>query len=158
MNHTITDTTDTNIFSAEEFLRQARRWAAAVRNAARRNTLRFTKGKKLTSITKKSGKVERKLRNSIQYKIEHDGGIPEAVSFKIPIHGIWREWAVGYGQPRVPGKYVNPHPSIRRSMVDWLDEPIDRNAERLFDLAAEFWGDECLVNFFGAKKKLNNHI
>ncbi|MBR5919572.1 MAG: hypothetical protein IKZ56_00215, partial [Bacteroidales bacterium] len=99
----------------------------------------------------KSGKVERKLRNSIQYKIEHDGGIPEAVSFKIPIHGIWREWAVGYGQPRVPGKYVNPHPHIRRSMVDWLDEPIDRNAERLFDLAADFWGDECLVNFFGTK-------
>ena len=60
MNHTITDTTDTNILTAEEFLRQARRWAAAVRNAARRNTLRFTKGKKVTSITKKSGKVERK--------------------------------------------------------------------------------------------------
>ena len=75
------------------------------------------------------------------------------MSFKIPIHGIWREWAVGYGQPRVPGKYVNPHPSIRRSVVDWLDEPIDRNAERLCDLAAEFWGDECLVNFFGVKKQ-----
>lgn len=83
-NHTITDTIDGKAITAEEFLRQARRWAAAVRNAARRNTLRFTKGKKVTSITKKSGKVERKLRNSIQYKIEHDGGIPEAVSFKIP--------------------------------------------------------------------------
>ena len=68
MNHTITDTTDTNILTADEFLRQARRWAAMVRNAARRNTLRFTKGKKVTSITKKSGKVERKLRNSIQYR------------------------------------------------------------------------------------------
>ena len=33
MNHTITDTTDTNILTAEEFLRQARRWAAAVRPA-----------------------------------------------------------------------------------------------------------------------------
>ena len=152
MNHTITDTTDTNILTADEFLRQARRWAAMVRGAAKRNTLQITKGKKNTSITKKSGKVERKLRDSIQYNIEHSSHIPEAVSFKIPIHGIWREWAVGYGQPRVPGKYVNPHPRIRRSMVDWLDEPIDRNAERLFDLAAEFWGDRCLVNFFGAKK------
>jgi len=47
---------------------------------------------------------------------------------------------------------VNPHPRIRRSMVDWLDEPIEHSAERLFDLAAEFWGDECLVNFFGVKK------
>ena len=156
MNHTITDTLDTSILTAEEFLRQARRWAAAVRNAARRNTLQFTKGKKLTSITKKSGKVERKverkLRDSIQFSVERDSGIPEAVSFKVPIHGIWREWAVGYGQPRVPGKYVNPHPRIRRSMADWLDEPINRNAERLFDIAAEFWGDECLVNFFGTKK------
>jgi hypothetical protein len=153
MNHTITDTTDTNILTAEEFLRQARRWAAMVRGAAKRNTLQFTKGKKITSITKKSGKVERRLRDSIQYSIEHSSHIPEAVSFKIPIHGIWREWAVGYGQPRVPGKYVNPHPRIRRSMVDWLDEPIDRNAERLFDLAAEFWGDRCLVNTFGAKRE-----
>ena len=152
MNHTITDTTDTNILSADEFLRQARRWAAMVRNAARRNTLRFTKGKKVTSITRKSGKVERKLRDSIQFSVERDSGIPEAVSFKVPIHGIWREWAVGYGQPRVPGKYVNPHPRIRRSMADWLDEPINCNTEHFFDLAAEFWGDECLVNFFGTKK------
>lgn len=61
-------------------------------------------------------------------------------------------WRRRCATPRVPGKYVNPHPRIRRSMVDWLDEPIDRNAERLFDLATEFWGDECLVNFFGTKK------
>lgn len=151
-SHTIADTTDGKTITAEEFYRQARRWAAIVRNAARRNTLQFAKGKKQTSITKKSGKVERKLRDSIQFSVERDSGIPEAVSFKVPIHGIWREWAVGYGQPRVPGKYVNPHPRIRRSMADWLDEPIDRNAEHLFDLAAEFWGDECLVNFFGTKK------
>ncbi|MBR4919435.1 MAG: hypothetical protein IKZ52_09500 [Bacteroidales bacterium] len=151
-SHTITDTTDGKTITAEEFHRQARRWAAMVRNAAKRNTLRFAKGKKQTSITKKSGKVERKLRDSIQFTVERDSGIPEAVSFKVPIHGIWREWAVGYGQPRVPGKYVNPHPRIRRSMADWLDEPIGRNAECLFDLAAEFWGDECLVNFFGTKK------
>jgi len=152
MSYTITDTIDGKTITAEEFHRQARRWAAMVRNAARRNTLQFSKGKKQTSITKKSGKVERKLRDNIQFSVERDSGIPEAVNFKIPIHGIWREWAVGYGQPRVPGKYVNPHPRIRRSMADWLDEPIDRNAERLFDLAAEFWGDECLVNFFGTKK------
>ena len=152
VNHTINDTIDGKTITNEEFYKQAVRWASMVRNAAKRNTLQFTKGKKRTSITKKSGKVERRLRDSIQYTIEHSSHIPEAVSFKIPIHGIWREWAVGYGQPRVPGKYVNLHPKIRRSMVDWLDEPIDRNAERLFDLAAEFWGDECLVNFFGTKK------
>lgn len=70
--------------------------------------------------------------------MEYDGGIHEAV---------------GYGQLRVPGKYVNLHLRIRRSVAGWLDEPIDRNAERLLDLAAEFWGDGCIVNFFGARKK-----
>ena len=156
MAHTVTTVIDGKNITNEEFYKQAVRWASMVRNTAKRNTLQFTKGKKHTSITyrsgKKAGKVERKLSSSIRYSIEHSLHIPEAVSFKIPIHGIWREWAVGYGQPRVPGKYVNPHPRIRRSMVDWLDEPIDRNAERLFDLAAEFWGDRCLVNFFGTKK------
>ncbi len=156
MAHTVTTVIDGKTITNEEFYKQAVRWASMVRNTAKRNTLQFTKGKKHTSITyrsgKKAGKVERKLSASIRYSIEHSLHIPEAVSFKIPIHGIWREWAVGYGQPRVPGKYVNPHPRIRRSMVDWLDEPIDRNAEKLFNLAAEFWGDRCLVNFFGMKK------
>lgn len=150
-SHTITDTLDGKTITAEEFYQQARRWASMVRNAAKRNTLQFTKGKQRNSVTKKNGKVERKLRSSIQYNIEHSGHIPEAVSFKIPIHGIWREWAVGYGQPRVPGKYVNPHPRIRRSMADWLDTPIDQHTEKLFNLAAEFWGDQFLVNFFGTK-------
>jgi len=157
MAQTVTTTIDGKTITSEEFYKQAVRWASMVRNIAKRNTLQFTKGKKHNSITyksgKKEGKVERKLSSSIRYSIEHSSHIPEAISFKIPIHGIWREWAVGYGQPRVPGKYVNPHPHIRRSMVDWLDEPIDRNAERLFNLAAEFWGDECLVNFFGAKNQ-----
>lgn len=151
-SHTVTDTLDGKTITAEEFYQQARRWASMVRNAAKRNTLQFTKGKQRNSVTKKNGKVERKLRSSIQYSIEHSGHIPEAVSFKIPIHGIWREWAVGYGQPRVPGKYVNPHPRIRRSMADWLDAPIDQHTERLFNLATEFWGDQFLVNFFGTKK------
>ena len=151
-DHTVTTVIDGKTITNEEFYKQAVRWASMVRNTAKRNTLQFTKGKKRASITKKSGKVERKLSASIQYNIEHTDHIPESISFKIPIHGIWREWGVGYGQPRVPGKYVNPHPRIRRSMVDWLDEPIDRNAEKLFNLAAEFWGDRCLVNFFGMKK------
>jgi len=152
MAHTVTTVIDGKIITNEEFYKQAVRWASMVRNTAKRNTLQFTKGKKRASITKKGGKVERKLSASIRYSIEHCQHIPESISFKIPIHGIWREWGVGYGQPRVPGKYVNPHPRIRRSMVDWLDEPIDRNAQRLFNLAAEFWGDRCLVNFFGTKK------
>lgn len=101
------------------------------------------------------GKIEKRLKNSIRFLIEHDGSkIPESIGFKIPIHGIYQEWAVGFGQPRVAGKYVAQHNRVKRSMTDWLDQPIDRHAERLFDIAAEFWGDKVLVNTFG--KKLQN--
>ena len=40
---------------------------------------------------------------------------------------------------------------MKRSMGSSTAAALDRNAERLFDLAAEFWGDECLDNFFGTK-------
>ena len=66
MSHTITDTIEGKTITNEEFYKQAVRWASVVRNVAKRNTLQFTKGKRHTSITKKSGKVERRLRDSIQ--------------------------------------------------------------------------------------------
>ena len=156
-NHTVTDKIAGKTITNEEFYKEAQRWASRVRALAKRNALGFAKGKKKPSHTyktgKKAGKVEKKLSASIRYKIEHYSRIPESIGFLIPIHGIWREWAVGYGQPRVPGKYVNPHPMVRRSMVDWIDDPIDQNTEKLFDIAAEFWGDQYLLNFFGAKNK-----
>ena len=70
MSHTVTTVIDGKTITAEDFHRQARRWASMVRGAAKRNTLQFTKGKNRTSITKKNGKVERRLRDSIQYTID----------------------------------------------------------------------------------------
>ena len=156
MKSEVTTTIDGKTMTAEEFYEQARHWAAIVRNQAKRNAASFNKGKESTSHTykkgKKTGKMEKKLTQSIQFKIEHDAHVPECVSFKIPIHGIYREWAVGKGQPRVPGKYVNPRPKIRRTMADWLDDPIAYNAENLIDIATEFYGDQVLINAFGTKK------
>ena len=37
-------------------------------------------------------------------------------------------------------------------MDDWLDKPIEKNTQKLFDLAVDFWGDQVLVSAFGAKK------
>jgi hypothetical protein len=37
-------------------------------------------------------------------------------------------------------------------MEDWIDKPIEKNTKKLFDLAAEFWGDTVVVNSFGGKK------
>jgi hypothetical protein len=101
---------------------------------------------------KKAGKNEKKLHDSIRYTITQDCEVPESIGFKIPIHGIFREWAVGYGQPRVAGKYVSNNSRVKRTMEDWIDKPIEKNTQKLFDLAAEFWGDQVVVNSFGAKK------
>lgn len=62
MSHTITDTIEGKTITNEEFYKQVVRWTSVVRNVAKRNTMQFAKGKKQTSITKKSGKVERRLR------------------------------------------------------------------------------------------------
>lgn len=69
MAYTVTTAIDGKTITSEEFYKQAVRWASRVRNTAKSNTLQFTKDKKQTSITyksgKKEGKVERKLSASI---------------------------------------------------------------------------------------------
>jgi len=156
MSHSTTTTLDGKIITAEEFYAQARKWAVIVRNMAIANATRFNKGKTKQSHTyrtgKKAGKSEQKLKDSIRYTIAQDCGVPESVGFKIPIHGIFREWAVGYGQPRVAGKYVSANSRVKRTMEDWVDKPIEKHTQKLFDLAAEYWGDQVVVSSFGAKK------
>lgn len=155
-NSKVTTSINGKIFTAEEFNAQARRWAAIVRNMSKVNTSVFRKGKKREAHTyrdgKKAGKTEKKLSKSVRFIITHENKVPESVGFKIPIHGIFREWAVGYGQPRVAGKYKSVNSRIKRSMNDWIDKPIERNKEKLFDLAVEYWGDQVVVNTFGGKK------
>jgi hypothetical protein len=156
MAHKVTTTLSGKPITAEQFYAEARKWAAIVRNMAKANATRFSKGKTKQSHTyktgKKAGKKEQKLKDSIRYTIAQDGGVPESIGFKIPIHGIFREWAVGYGQPRVAGKYVSRNSRVKRTMEDWIDSPIEKHTQKIFDLAAEYWGDEVLVSSFGAKK------
>ena len=153
---TVTTTVNGKTISTEEFYAAARKWAAIVRNMAKANASRFVKGKTKKSHTyktgKKAGKTENRLRDSIRYTIDSDSGVPESIGFKLPIHGIFREWAVGYGQPRVTGKYIAKNSRVKRNMEDWIDKPIEKNTQKLFDLAQEYWGDQVLVNSFGAKK------
>ena len=152
----VTTTISGKTITPEQFHAEARRWAAIVRNMAKANTSAFKKGKTAETHTyksgKKAGKAEKKLKNSIRFVIEHNNKIPEAIGFKVPIHGIFREWAVGYGQPRVAGKYIAANSRIKRSMNDWIDKPIEKSSEKLFNLAAEYWGDKVVVNAFGGKR------
>ncbi|MDL2312455.1 hypothetical protein LJC68_06220 [Bacteroidales bacterium OttesenSCG-928-B11] len=155
-NSKVTTTVDGRTLTAEQFHAEARRWAAIVRNMATANTSKFKKGKDGDSHTyrsgKKAGKSEKKLSKSTRFIIKQDNKIPESVGFKIPIHGIYQEWAVGFGQPRVAGKFVSANSKVKRSMLDWIDEPIEKHKEKLFSLAVEYWGDQAIVNVFGGKK------
>ncbi|MDR2979224.1 MAG: hypothetical protein LBV02_02105 [Bacteroidales bacterium] len=36
-------------------------------------------------------------------------------------------------------------------MDDWLDKPIEKNFQKLSDIAGDFFGDEILISSFGAK-------
>jgi hypothetical protein len=158
-NSKVTSTIGGKTLTAEQFYAEARRWAAIVHNMAKANTAAFKKGKENESHVykegKKAGKTEKKLSKSTRFIITHDNKIPESIGFKIPVHGIFREWAVGYGQPRVAGKYVAANSKVKRTMSDWIDKPIEKHSRQLFDLAAEYWGDRVIVNTFGGKKLTN---
>lgn len=153
----ISDNINGPIISEAQFYAEARTWAAIVRNIAKANAAAFKDGKtvpKTYKSGKKAGKTEKKLKDSISFLIKRNPlDAVESVSFKVPIHGIWREWAVGYGQPRVAGKYIARNSKIKRHMSDWLDEPIGKNINKLFDLSAQYYGDQVLVRGFGSKEK-----
>lgn len=119
-NHTVTDKIDGKTITNVEFYEQARRWAAIVRNKAKRNALAFSKGKQKPHTYKqgkKAGKLERKLASSIQFNIEHDLHIPECVSFKIPFTAYTGNgpWATDSRERR-----ANTSIPIRGSAVQWL--------------------------------------
>lgn len=150
----ITDKIDGTVTTEAQFYAEARIWAAVVRNIAKANAQKFDKGKSEPKIYKsgsKEGQIERKLVDSLFFKVYKNVlNIPGSVGFKVPIHGVWRHWGVGYGQPRVAGKYVAQNSKIKRDMQDWLDAPIARNVDKLYDIAVRFWGDQVVVKGFGS--------
>lgn len=140
----------------EEFLRQAKAWADAVRRQAKANAAAFPKGKKEATHTyikgSYAGKTEGKLKDKVGYVLRKRYGDLEAVSFKMPVHGIFREYGVGNGQPRngtatKSGKEASRNVYIKRSMSDWIHNPIDRGIENLANLVADYYGDKVLLNF-----------
>lgn len=150
----------------DQYYRKARSWSAMVLGKAAHNASRFRKGKGTPGQPKAphtyrtgihAGKTEQKLtkkgtggmffRASMNRSREYEG-----TGFKFPVHGIFRAWGVGNGQPRVAGKRVHHGKRhVKRTTSDWLDGPIDRNASKLADIAAEYYGDKMIVNTFGAK-------
>lgn len=148
-----------HVITSVEFYSKTRKWANAVRGLAKQNISSFQKGKKTPEHTYTqasklyAGKIEKKLINSLQYVVKKEDGIVDHIGYKFPLHGIFRAWGVGQGQPRESGKKRASKIYIKRSPSDWLDDPLDQRSEELADIAAEFYGDQAITNIWGAKVK-----
>lgn len=146
---------DEHLMTDEEFWQRAKAWADTVRRQAKANAAAFSKGKKSPHTYKTgryAGQAEGKLKDKTGYVLRKRYGDLEAVSFKMPVHGIFREYGVGNGQPRngvatKSGRSASQHTYVKRSMSDWFHNPLERNVEGLSDLVADYYGDKVLVEF-----------
>ena len=143
-----------HLMTDEEFLRQAKAWADKVRAQSKAAASAFTKGKKGATHTYKTGRyagmTEGRLKNKVGYVLRKRYGDLEAVSFKMPVHGIFREYGVGNGQPRDPRTMKRAYRK-KRTQSDWISYTMEKNADELADTAAQYVGDKVLVNTFGVK-------
>lgn len=143
---------DNHVITDAEFQQRAKAWADRVRAMAKANASAFPKGKKEAKHVYKTGryagKTEYKLSARLTYIIKAKGGDIDCIGFKMPVHGIFREYGVGNGQPRKGRMGRMPEGGyIKRSMSDWFHAPLERNIEEFSDLVAEYYGDKYLVNF-----------
>lgn len=142
-----------------QFRYELKKWCDIVRAQAKQNAASFTKGKSKSHTYIKgryAGKTEYKLKDKVGYAMRKRNGDIDYVSFKIPVHGIFREYGVGNGQPR-NGAYSSTKKAqktyIKRSMNDWIHNPIEKNIERFSDLVADYYSDQMMVNFRKLKEK-----
>lgn len=162
----ISDSVRGEVLDKTQYYQKARSWSAMVLGKALFNARKFKKGKGTKNQPKNphtyhrgihAGKTEYKLstkgQNGVYFRAsKNEMNEYAGTGYKIPIHGIFRAWGVGNGQPRVAGKRIyHGRKHIKRTTSNWLDDPIDKNAGKLADIAADYYGDKIIVNTFGAK-------
>lgn len=134
------------LMSEEQFIAQVRQWADKVRAQARANAAAFPNGKKKAHTYVKGryhGQTEYKLSSKVGYVLRKKSGDVERIRFQFPVHGIFRAYGVGNGQPKSGGSSQS---YIRRSPSDWMSDPLEQNTEALADIAADYYGDKMLIN------------
>ena len=148
------------IMTDEQLFAAARKWANGVRRKAQSNAQMFSKGKKgpytysNEGKSRYKGKTEKKLSDGMSYVIKKQYGDIDHVSFKIPIHGIFRALGVGNGQPsdmsadsEKSHKQKSYKTYIRRTKSDWVNKPIEDNLDGFATIIANYYGDKILLNF-----------
>lgn len=148
---------DTQI-NEQQYEDYIKRWCQKVRNSAKQRAASFTKGKKETTHTylkgRYAGTTEKKLKDNITFKLQRNYGEISRVSFLFPVHGIFRAYGVGNGQP-LNGEPIRPR--IRRSPSDWISAPINDNIKTFSNFIAEYHADKVAINVFG-NKNLNINV
>lgn len=151
------------IMTMEEWNATGKRWSSKVLAIQRNKAKLFLTGKDAKGQPKsphtyrrgkKAGQTEYKLSDTggggYIFKLRHEQKEYFGTEFKPPIHGIFREWGVGNGQPRDPRKMRRAYRK-KRTQSDWISYTMEKNSEELADKAAEYTGDKVLVNTFGVK-------
>lgn len=146
---------DEHIITDQEYLQKVKQWAENVRRQAKENASAFTKGKHSIHTYIKgryAGYSEGMLKNKLKSDFLQKYGDIYSVRFKMPVHGIFREYGVGNGQPRngvatKSGRKGSGKIYVRRSMSDWFHGPLERNVGELADIVADYYGDRILVQF-----------
>lgn len=130
-----------------EYNTAVRRWAMETQRYARQAASAFSKGKRKPTHTylsgAKAGKTERKVAKSIQFKMQTDAGDISAIFFRFPLHGIFKEYGVGR---------ESPHGHVSRSLSDWLSGTLDKQQQKLLELACEHQAESVLRVFRGINK------
>lgn len=141
------------IITQEQYNAAVKQWCDRVRAQVRANAAAFSNGKSKPHTYIKgryAGKTEYKLKDKTTYRIKYSSGDADHVQFIMPVHGIFREYGVGNGQPR-NGKSSSTKRAqrtyIKRSMSDWIHSPIEKNIEQFGNIVAEYYGDKMLVCF-----------
>lgn len=146
----------------EQFYRKGRRWANKIYRKAKANAQKFKKGKgsgysstyiKVYQTGIYAGRTEYPLYSTVHYGSKRgEDGILQSVWVQFPIHGIMREYGVGEGRPRKPGKKISSIYKPQNMESPWVSKPIDKNIKELADLAQEFYADKATTSIFLGKK------
>lgn len=136
-----------------------KKWCNTVRMQAKARARSFGKGKTEATHTyvkgRWEGKTEAKLKATVKSRLHKSYGDIDNVSFIIPVHGIFRTYGVGNGQPSGSSFQNRAGKTyIKRSPSDWITDPIDKNFDKFADLTGDYYGDKVLLHVSGMK--LNN--
>jgi hypothetical protein len=162
-----TNTIDGTLTTQEMFTEEARKWASVVTTKLRANAAKFKHGKenkrtytakkynRKTGETKNATVYEKVLKNAINHKTRKDrDGNLDRISFNFPLHGIYRAFGVGRGQPASGSKKKQALKiRVKRTMSDWISQPIEQDVEKIANIAANYYGDKVLANVWGINYK-----